>query len=44
MLLVRDFKIKEYIKDKTTSYNVTISINEADNDQVIDSVYIKEVE
>lgn len=44
MILVRDFKIKEYIKDKTTTYNVTISINEADNDQVIDSIYIKEIE
>lgn len=44
MLLVRDFKIKEYVKDKTTKYNVTVSITEMDNDEVIESIYIKEVD
>lgn len=44
LILVRDFKVKEYVKDKTTNYNVKVLINEADNDEVIDSVYIKEVE
>ena len=43
LLVVRDFKVKEYIKDKKTMYNVTIKINEIDNDEVIDCVYIKEV-
>ena len=43
LLLVRDFKIKEYVKDKKTTYNVTLKINEIDNDEVIDCVYIKEV-
>lgn len=44
MLLVRDFKIKEYIKDKKTRYNITVSIMEIDNDEVIDCIYIKEVD
>lgn len=44
LLLVRDFKIKEYVKDKTTKYNIKVLINETDNDEVIDSIYIKEVE
>lgn len=44
MLLVRDFKIKEYIKDKKTMYNIFVSITEMDNDEVIDSIYIKEVD
>lgn len=43
MLLVRDFKIKEYVKDKTTKYNITVSITEMDNDEIVDSIYIKEV-
>lgn len=44
MLLVRDFKVKEYIKEKTTKYNVKIIVNENDNDEIVDCVYIKEVE
>lgn len=44
MILVRDFKVKEYIKDKTTKYNIKIKITEFDNDEVIDCIYIKEVE
>lgn len=44
MILVRDFKIKEYIKSKTTKYNVKVIINEFDNDEVVDCIYIKEVE
>lgn len=43
-ILVRDFKIKEYVKDKITKYKIKVIINESDNDEVIDSVYIKEVE
>lgn len=43
LLLVRDFKIKEYVRDKKTVYNVKLKINEVDNDEVIDCVYIKEV-
>lgn len=43
LLLVRDFKIKEYVRDKTTTYDVIIKITEIDNDEVIDCVYIKEV-
>jgi len=42
--LVRDFKVKEYIKDKTTKYNVKVIVNENDNNEVIDCIYIKEVE
>ena len=44
MMLTRDFKIKEYVKDKTTRYNIYVSITEMDNDEVIDSIYIKEVD
>lgn len=44
MILARDFKIKEYVKDKTTRYNIYVSITEMDNDEVIDSIYIKEVD
>lgn len=44
IILVRDFKVKEYIKDKTTKYNVKVIINENDNNEVIDCIYIKEVE
>lgn len=44
LLLVRDFKIKEYIKDKTTKYNIKVSITEMDNDEVIDCIYIKEID
>lgn len=44
MLLTRDFKIKEYVKDKTTRYNIYVSITEMDNDEVIDCIYIKEVD
>ena len=44
MILVRDFKIKEYIKDKKTKYNITVSIMEMDNDEVIESIYIKEID
>lgn len=44
MILVRDFKIKEYIKDKKTRYNITVSIMEMDNDEVIESIYIKEID
>lgn len=44
MILVRDFKVKEYIKNKTTKYNIKIKITEFDNDEVIDCIYIKEVE
>lgn len=44
MILVRDFKIKEYIKDKKTKYNITVSIMEIDNDEVIESIYIKEID
>ena len=40
----RDFKIKEYVKDKTTKYKIRVIINESDNDEVIDNIYIKEVE
>ena len=43
LLLVRDFKIKEYVRDKSTKYNVYVSITEMDNDEVIDCIYIKEV-
>lgn len=42
--LVRDFKIKEYIKDKKTKYSVYVIITEMDNDEDIDSIYIKEIE
>lgn len=44
ILLVRDFKIKEYVRDKSTKYNIKVIINEADNDEVIDCIYVKEVE
>ena len=44
IILVRDFKVKEYVKDKTTRYRIKIIINESDNDEEIDSIYIKEVE
>ena len=44
IILVRDFKVKEYIKDKTTKYNVKVIVNENDNNEVIDCIYIKEVE
>ena len=44
LMLTRDFKIKEYVKDKTTRYNIYVSITEMDNDEVIDSIYIKEVD
>ena len=43
LLLVRDFKIKEYVRDKTTTYNIYVSITEMDNDEVVDCIYIKEV-
>lgn len=43
IILVRDFKIKEYVRDKAIKYDVVMKINEIDNDEVIDSVYIKEV-
>lgn len=43
-ILVRDFKVKEYVKDKTTKYRIKVIINETDNDEEIDSIYIKEVE
>lgn len=43
LLLVRDFKVKEYVREKTTNYNVTLKITEIDNDEIIDCVYIKEV-
>lgn len=42
--LVRDFKIKEYVKDKKTKYSVYVVITEMDNDEDIDSIYIKEIE
>lgn len=44
IILVRDFKVKEYIKDKKTKYNIEVIINENDKDEVIDSICIKEVE
>ena len=44
MILVRDFKVKEYIRDKKTKYDIKVKINEADKDEVIDCIYIKEVE
>ena len=44
MILVRDFKVKEYIRDKSTLYKIKLKINETDNDEVLDCVYIKEVE
>lgn len=44
MILVRDFKVKEYVKEKITKYKIKILINESDNDEKIDSIYIKEVE
>lgn len=44
MILVRDFKVKEYIRNKSTIYNIKLKINETDNDEVLDCVYIKEVE
>lgn len=43
LLLVRDFKIKEYVKENILTYKVTLKITEIDNDEVIDCVYIKEV-
>ena len=43
MILVRDFKIKEYVRDKKTMYKIVVTITEMDNDEVIDSIYIKEV-
>ena len=43
MMIARDFKVKEYVKDKLTRYNIYVSITEMDNDEVIDSIYIKEV-
>ena len=43
LLLVRDFKIKEYVRDNVITYNVVLKITEIDNDEVIDCVYIKEV-
>lgn len=44
MILVRDFKVKEYVKNKTTKYRIKVIINESDNDEKIESIYIKEVE
>lgn len=44
MILVRDFKVKEYIRDKTIKYDIKVKINESDKDEVIDCIYIKEVE
>ena len=35
--------LKEYVRDKSTKYNVYVSITEMDNDEVIDCIYIKEV-
>ena len=43
-VIIRDFKVKEYIRDKTTIYNIKLRINETDNDEVLESVYIKEIE
>lgn len=43
LLLVRDFKIKEYVRDNVITYNVVLKITEIDNDEIIDCVYIKEV-
>lgn len=43
LLLVRDFKIKEYVKDNIITYNVILKITDIDNDEIIDCVYIKEV-
>lgn len=43
LLLVRDFKIKEYVKNNVITYNVILKITDIDNDEVIDCVYIKEV-
>lgn len=44
LLLIRDFKIKEYIREKITTYSIKLRITETDNDEVLDCVYIKEVE
>lgn len=43
ILLARDLKVKEYVKENVVSYNVTLKITEVDNDEIIDCVYIKEV-
>lgn len=43
VLLSRDFKIKEYVKDNVITYNTVLKITDIDNDEVIDCVYIKEV-
>lgn len=43
LLLVRDFKIKEYVRDKKSTYNLIVKVTEIDNDEIIDSIYIKEV-
>lgn len=43
VILSRDFKIREYVKDNVITYNVTLKITDINNDEVIDCVYIKEV-
>lgn len=43
-VIVSDFKIKEYIKNKTTNYYINVKILETDRDEVVDCVYIKEVD
>lgn len=43
LLLTRDFKVKEYVRENILTYKATLKITENDNDEVIDCVYIKEV-
>lgn len=40
---LRDFEIREYVKSKTTSYNLQAIINSKNDAAIIESIYIKEL-